>query len=272
MMATTQVGSLTIHYQTAGEGIPLILLHGLGNNSGSWSRQLAGLQNQFQVIAWDTPGYGESSDPEPEFRTFRELAVILRDFLDALGFQKIYLLGHSMGSTLAMQFCSMYPEYVEALILAASTRGGLANPESNERKLKNRLHNIENLSPEELAERRTPDMFSKFASGEAITEAMRIMSKVRPAGYRSVAYSLYHADQTSLLSSIQMPTLLICGEDDTVTPVAESRMVEQRILGSRLELIAQAGHLCYIEKPEEFNALVRSFLQSVSQKVNEGEV
>lgn len=271
-MAITRVGSLTIHYRTAGEGMPLVLLHGLGNNSGSWSKQLAGLQNQFQVIAWDTPGYGESSDPEPEFRTFRELAVMLKGFLDALGLRKVFLLGHSMGSTLAMQFCSMYPEYVEALILAASTRGGLANPERNERKLKNRLHNIENLLPEELAKRRTPDMFSRFASEEVIAEAMRIMSQVRPAGYRSVAYSLYHADQTPLLSSIKMPTLLLCGEDDTVTPVGESRMVEQGIQGSRLELIAQAGHLCYIEKPEEFNAHVRSFLQAVSLRASEGEV
>ncbi|KQL47204.1 hypothetical protein AN963_13060 [Brevibacillus choshinensis] len=266
-MPYTQVGSLSIHYRTAGEGAPLILLHGLGNNSQSWSRQLAGLQDHFQVIAWDTPGYGDSSDPDPEFRTFGELADILKGFIDSLGFKKVFLLGHSMGSTLAMDFCSKYPEYVEALILAASTRGGRTNPETNERKLKNRLHNVENLPPQELAELRTPDMFSPYAPPEAIAEAKRIMSMVRPPGYRSVAYSLYHADQTEKLSSITMPTMLICGEDDKVTPVAESRIVEQGIAGSSLELIARAGHLCYIEQPEEFNRLVLTFLQTY----NEGE-
>jgi len=261
-MPYTQVGPLLLHYRTAGEGFPLLLLHGLGSNSQSWSRQLAGLQDHFQVIAWDAPGYGDSSDPDPEFRTFGELAELLKGFIDSLGFSGIYLLGHSMGSTLAIEFCSKYPQYVKALILAASTRGGRTNPETNERKLKNRLYNVENLPPQELAKLRTPAMFSPYAAPEAIAEAQRIMSMVRPPGYRSVAYSLYHADQTERLASIKMPTLLICGEDDTVTPPAESRIVEQRIAGSSLKLIPRAGHLCYIEQPEAFNQLVRSFLQT----------
>ncbi|WNC13731.1 alpha/beta hydrolase [Brevibacillus brevis] len=266
-MPFTQVGSLRIHYRTAGEGMPLFLLHGLGNNSQSWSRQLAGLQDHFQVIAWDTPGYGDSSDPDPEFRTFGELAELLKGFIDSLGFRKIFLLGHSMGSTLAMEFCAKYPEYVEALILAASTRGGRTNPETNERKLKNRLHNVENLPPQELAELRTPDMFSPYAAPEIIAEAKRIMSMVRPPGYRSVAYSLYHADQTELLGSIKLPTMLICGEDDKVTPVPESRIVAEKIEGATLHLIPRAGHVCYIEQPEEFNRLVLSFLH----KFDKGE-
>ncbi|MFD2368677.1 alpha/beta fold hydrolase [Brevibacillus sp. GCM10020057] len=265
-MPYTQAGSLSIHYRTQGVGTPLILLHGLGNNSQSWSRQLAGLQDQFQVIAWDAPGYGDSSDPDPEFRTFGELADILEDFIDSLGFEKIFLLGHSMGSTTAMEFCAKYPERVQALILAASTRGGRTNPETNERKLKDRLHNVENLSPQELAELRIPAMFSPYAAPEAIAEAKRIMAMVRPPGYRSVAYSLYNADTTGLLPSLKMPTLLICGEDDKVTPVAESRIVEQGIAGSTLKLIARAGHLCYIEQPEEFNSLVRSFLQGCDKE------
>lgn len=265
MMPYTQVGNLSIHYRTAGEGAPLILLHGLGNNSQSWSRQLEGLQEHFQVIAWDTPGYGDSSDPDPEFRTFGELADILKGFIDSLGFKKIFLLGHSMGSTTAMEFCAKYPDSVEALILAASTRGGRTNPETNERKLQNRIHNVE-TSPEKLAELRTPDMFSPYAKPEMIAEAKRIMAMVRPPGYRSVAYSLYNADQTELLSSIKMPTMLICGKDDKVTPVAESRIVEEKIAGSTLKLIPQAGHLCYFEQPEEFNRLVLSFLQTYNKE------
>lgn len=270
-MSVTQVGSLTIHYRSAGEGIPLVLLHGLGNNSQSWARQYAGLQNEFRVIGWDTPGYGQSSDPDPEFRTFGELAEILKGFLDSLGLEQVYLLGHSMGSTLAMEFASKYPQYLKALILAASTRGGRVNPDTNEQKLKNRLHNIENLPPEELAELRTPAMFSPHAAPELVAEGKRIMSQVRLAGYRSVAYSLFNADQTPLLASIQMPTLLICGEDDKVTPVPESQVVHQGIAGSTLELVPRAGHLVYMEQPETFNSLVRSFILEREQAAQKGE-
>lgn len=270
-MSFVQVGPLTIHYQAAGEGVPLVLLHGLGNNSQSWSRQYAGLKQHVRVIGWDTPGYGKSSDPEPEFRTFGELAEILKGFLDALALGPVYLLGHSMGSTLAMEFAAKYPEYLKALILAASTRGGAANPETNEQKLKNRLHNIEHLTPQELAERRTPALFSPYAAEELIAEAKGIMSQVRLAGYRSVAYSLYHADQTPLLSAIKLPTLLICGEDDGVTPVAESKIVEQGIAGSTLKLIPRAGHLCYMEQPDMFNELVRSFIEERESIAKRGE-
>ncbi|CFJ38550.1 Putative hydrolase%2C alpha/beta fold [Mycobacterium tuberculosis] len=155
--------------------------------------------------------------------------------------------------------------------MAASTRGGAANPETNEKKLKGRLNNIENLPPEELAELRTPAMFSPYAAPELIAEGKRIMSQVRLAGYRSVAYSLFHADQTPLLASIQVPTLLICGEDDGVTPVPESEIVHQGIKGSTLKLIPRAGHLCYMEQPEQFNALVRSFVEEREAAAKKGE-
>ncbi|WP_421617553.1 alpha/beta fold hydrolase [Brevibacillus sp. TJ4] len=270
-MSVVQVGSLSIHYQSAGTGAPLVLLHGLGNNSQSWSRQYAGLQEHVHVIGWDTPGYGKSSDPEPEFRTFGELAEILKGFLDELGLGPVYLLGHSMGSTLAMEFAAKYPEYLKGLILAASTRGGATNPETNEKKLKNRLHNIENLPAQELAELRTPAMFSPYASPELIAEGKAIMSQVRLAGYRSVAYSLFHADQTRFLAAIKVPTLLLCGEDDSVTPVAESKQVAQGIAGSTLKLIPRAGHLCYMEQPEMFNEFVRTFVQEREAAAKKGD-
>ncbi|MFM1653158.1 alpha/beta fold hydrolase [Brevibacillus sp. B_LB10_24] len=264
-MPFLQTGSLTIHYETAGNGMPLILLHGLGNNSRSWKHQLSGLQEHFQVIAWDTPGYGKSSDPDPEFRTFRELADILKAFLDGLGLQKIHLLGHSMGSALALQFCSMYPEYVEALILAATTLGGRTHPKTNEEKLQNRLRMIEQETPAELARKRVPQTLSPYASDEVRQYAESIMAQVRASGYRSVSYALYHADQTPLLADIKVPTLVICGEDDIITPVKESVTVQQGIKDSKLVLIPQAGHVCYLEQPEAFNTHVRTFLQGVAQ-------
>lgn len=86
------------------------------------------------------------------------------------------------------------------------------------------------------------------------------MSQVRPSGYRSVTYSLSNLNNMDLLPTISVPTLVICGEEDKVTPVSESEVFHQSIQGSRLEIIPNAGHLCYQEDPDTFNEKVINFL------------
>lgn len=122
-MPTVQLKDFTIHYKKEGNGHPLIILHGLGNNSQSWKSQLELLSHKFTVIAWDAPGYGESSDPKEEFKHFSQFADVLKEFVDKLGYKSIYLLGHSMGSAIAIDFTSRYPETVNKLIIADPTRG-----------------------------------------------------------------------------------------------------------------------------------------------------
>lgn len=256
--------SLKIHYVEEGRGPALILLHGLGNNSQSWKNQIHGLKDQFRVIAWDAPGYGDSSDPDGELRHFSEFALVLKEMVDRLELEQIYLLGHSMGSAIATEFYYRFPERVKALILASSTRGGsVLDPEENEKRLAARLKAIDTLTPQELAKQRTKHLLAPNPDPAVLQEAERIMSQVRPKGYRSVSYSLYNADVDSKYSVIAAPTLLICGELDTVTPVSESKAIQSKIKQAKLEIIADSGHLCYQEKPEEFNRLIRDFIHSL---------
>jgi pimeloyl-ACP methyl ester carboxylesterase len=86
------------------------------------------------------------------------------------------------------------------------------------------------------------------------------MSQVRPMGYQSVAYSLFHLDQMNMLSSITTRTLVICGELDKVTPVSESEIFHRHIKNSVLVIIPETGHLCYQEDPNSFNKIVLDFL------------
>ncbi|MFS0575798.1 alpha/beta hydrolase [Sporosarcina sp. 179-K 3D1 HS] len=261
-MPTVQLKDFTIHYKKEGNGHPLIILHGLGNNSQSWKNQLASLNDTFTVIAWDAPGYGESSDPKDEFQHFSQFADVLKEFVDALGYKSVYLLGHSMGSAIAIDFTSRFPEMVDKLIIADPTRGAAAlSEEENQKKLQNRLDSINNLDPSELARQRARNLLSSNASTEVIQEAERIMSQVRPPGYRSVSYSLSNLNNLDLLPSISVPTLVICGEEDKVTPVSEAEVFHRLIEGSRLEIIPNAGHLCYQEDPETFNEKVVNFLR-----------
>ena len=98
-MPDTTVDGAVIHYETAGAGFPLVLLHGIGSNSRSWRRQLRDLSANFTVIAWDAPGYGRSSDPSGQPST-AFYADRLRAFIDALQLQQIFLLGHSIGGVI----------------------------------------------------------------------------------------------------------------------------------------------------------------------------
>ena len=261
-MAFARSGEITVHYERSGQGSPLLLLHGIGSNSASWRQQVQGLSDHYTVLAWDAPGYGQSSDPDPEVMTIRHYADCVRDLLDHQQVDSVYLLGHSWGGVIAQEFYLAFPSYVRALILSDTNRGGGSEPEEiRQRGLQHRLQMVEELSPEQLARQRAPVLLSSEAPDSVLREAVEIMSQVRPPGYRSAAISMSKADHGELLSRIQVPTLLIWGEQDTVTPLSEGRTIQSAIAGAKLEVITGVGHLCYLEQPHEFNQILGKFLK-----------
>ncbi|ARJ37654.1 alpha/beta hydrolase [Sporosarcina sp. P18a] len=261
-MSKVELVDLPIHYLSKGSGPPLVLLHGLGNNSKSWIHQLEGLKKDYTVIAWDAPGYGQSADPVPELQHFSQFADHLKKFLDDLLLEEVYLLGHSMGAAIAIDFAIRFPEMVTKLMIAAPTRGAAGlNEEENIKKRKARHDLVENTPPEELARQRTSALLAANVDSSILEYAQNIMAEVRLAGYKSVANSLYHLNQMDEYSKVMVPTLVICGEEDQVTPVSESEIIVERLKDGRLKTIADAGHLSYLEKPEVFNKYVLDFLR-----------
>ncbi|QKE74854.1 alpha/beta hydrolase [Arthrobacter citreus] len=261
-MPISHLNDLSINYQESGNGQVLVILHGLGNNSQSWKHQLSQLSEYYRVIVWDAPGYGGSSDLKEEFHEFSQFANVLKEFLDSLGLESINLLGHSMGSAIAIDFTSRFPQMVNSLIISDATRGAAGlTKEDNEQKLQNRLNSIDHLEPSELARKRVKALLSPNASTEVIKEAERIMAQVRPSGYRSVSYSLSNLNQMEILSSISVPTLVMCGELDQVTPVSESQIFHELIPNSEFAIVPNTGHLCYQEDPKLFNQFVVDFLK-----------
>jgi pimeloyl-ACP methyl ester carboxylesterase len=238
-----------IHYETAGAGAPLVLLHGIGSNSRSWHRQLAELSRDFNVIAWDAPGYGRSSDPQGK-PSMAYYARCLGALLDEIGLDRIHLLGHSAGGVVAQEFYRLYPERVSKLILADTTFIGSRD------KLEERLRMIHTMTPHELALERAPKLLSPSAPEELLEEAISIMSEVRPAGYEFAAVALAGCDTREVLRNLRVPARLIWGAEDQITP-----MWREVPDGARLAVIPFAGHLCYAEQPELFNTIVRGFLR-----------
>src|SRR5215217_9385203 len=117
-----QIDDLSIGYRRAGEGPALVLLHGFLCDSRCWRRQLADLSEQFNVIAWDAPGAGSSSDPPDPF-TLADWSRCLAKFLDGLGVARAHLVGLSWGGVLAQEFYRFYPMRVSRLVLADTSAG-----------------------------------------------------------------------------------------------------------------------------------------------------
>jgi pimeloyl-ACP methyl ester carboxylesterase len=242
------INGAIIHYEVRGQGFPLVLLHGIGSNSRSWRRQLDEISPDFTVLAWDAPGYGKSSDPAgpPSMRYY---ADCLRRLLDSLGIGQIFLLGHSTGGVIAQEFYRANPQDVRKLILSDTRFLGSTST------LEERLRSIRTMAPSELARQRAPKLLSKNAAPALIEEVASIMSEVRPAGYEFAAVALAESDTRSVLQTLHVPTLLIWGSEDEITPIWS-----EVPHGAQLKVIPGAGHLCYIEQPTQFNTIVREFL------------
>src|SRR5699024_2634421 len=226
----------TINYLEAGASNErtIVLLHGLGNRSITWKDQIAKLSSSFHVIAWDAPGYGDSYDPEPLFSNFSDFADVLLEFIEALSISHTYLVGHSMGAAIAIDFTYRFPEKVEKLIVADPTRGSaFISEEKSYKQLKTRLYAVNELGSSKLAQNRTKNLFSDYASEVLIKQSEKIMQQVRPAGYSSASYCLYNLNQKDIYPYVTVPTMVICGVDDKVTPVSESEYIHNHIPNSR---------------------------------------
>ena len=247
-MPAIKVNGVTVHYETAGEGFPLVLLHGIGGNIRSWRRQLAALSADFKVIAWDAPGSGQSSDPvgKPSMRFY---ADCLHGLVDALDLPQIFLLGHSTGGVIGQEFYGAYPDRVRKLIIADTRTGG------NKSLLEQRLQMIRTQGLAQMSVERSPKLLSASAPAGLIQEVASIMCEVHPAGYEFAAIAMSEADTRKVLRSLRVPTLLIWGDSDQITP-----LWDEVPPGAKLEIIEHAGHLCYAEQPERFNSIVRKFL------------
>jgi pimeloyl-ACP methyl ester carboxylesterase len=252
----------SVAYRYAGEGPPLVLLHGFLCDSRCWRRQLAGLSEHFRIVAWDAPGAGSSSDPPDPF-TITDWAQCLAQFLDTVGIERAQVLGLSWGGILAQEFYRLYPDRVPALILCDTYPGwkGSLSESVCEKRLE-RCFLESSLPPEEFVPRWVPEFFTEGASHELKEEMSAVVSDFHPLGFRLMAKSSADTDTSDLLPNIEVPTLLLWGDDDRRSPTNIAEQLRDAIPNAELTVIANAGHVSNMEQPEEFNSQVRRFCLS----------
>jgi len=259
-MEMIEVDGLRIAYERAGDGPPLVLLHGyVGDGLTTWRRQVEGLCEEFTVVAWDAPGAGDSSDP-PESFGMAGYADCLAGFVDRLRLEKPHVAGLSFGGALALELCRRHPAVPMTLILASAYAGwgGSLSAEVAEQRLQQALV-LADLAPDEFMGALLPTMFSEATAPETVDEFGASMLAFHPAGFRAMARASAE-DLRDVLPGLNVPTLLVYGDKDVRAPLTVAEDLEAAISGSMLVVLPDTGHLCNIEAPDDFNRAVRNFL------------
>ena len=264
-MPFAEVDGRQIFYRESGSGsVTLVCLHGISSNSRSWQRQLEFLADRYRVIAWDAPGYGQSDDPpseHPDALPMGWYADQLAGLLDALQLPHAVIVGLSMGGVLAQEFYRRHPDRVQALVLSdTNTGGGARPPAERQARLEGRLKALAELSLEEMARQRAPNLLSPGASPALVAEVEAMIRELHPSGYRVMVLALDAADTRAVLPTIALPALVMWGEQDRVTPRPEAEVLRTGIPGAAFEIIPGAGHLSNLEQPAAFNRAVTAFL------------
>ena len=264
-MQDVMIGTLQIAYQLVGEGPPLVLLHGgFGLSSTVWSHQLAGLADEFTVVAWDMPGCGKSTDPPEAFRA-SDYAECLAEFIEALGLERPCLLGHSFGGALALEYYLRHPSVPSALILASATAGWAGSlPAEIVEQRKAQVSRALDLPADQWAREWSASMVSLSASADLQEEIVGYLSDFHVAGQRTLIHAFADLDRRDVLPHISVPTMLLYGDVDVRTPLNVAEDLYHQIPGAHLVVIPGVGHLSNVEAPERFNREVRQFLRSTN--------
>ncbi len=260
---SVEIDGRRIAYHQAGSGPAVVLLHGIGGNAVQWRAQLEELSDAFTLIAWDTPGYGDSDEPDGDWR-MADYATRLAAMLDLLELDRVHLIGQSWGGVLAQEFMRSHGSRVRSLVLSDTFPGDACKPQDERNaSLQGRLRALETMTPAQMANARLPMLVPEGTSWAIKHEIETMLAMIHPDGYRQAAIALHHSDERDLLAGIDVPTLVIAGEFDRVVPLRLSQLLGDGIRGARLEMIQGTGHLSNQERPDVYNAVLRAFLHSV---------
>lgn len=269
-----QTKSWKLHYNEAGEGHPVILLHGSGAGATGWSNfrpNIGPLSEHFRVIAWDAPGWGRS-DSAPSDQYDHPDAVI--ELMDELGIEKAALVGNSMGGMISLAVAARYPDRVSHLI----TMGSGTFPElpmmfgpgdGPSEGLKVLFEGYRNPTPETMRKLVDIMTFSAEFATDELSQLRSDAALARPdhlenflKGIAAGRGPVSSAATPAEVCSITAPSLLIHGRDDRVVHFEHSMRLVAMIADSRLVLLNRCGHWAQIEHAAEFNRLVAGFVEN----------
>jgi len=263
-MPKTTLNGVSINYRIDGEGYPLVFIHGATFELSTWHPQVSLLQTQYRTITYDIRGHGKSEIPEFEY-SIEDCVEDLYQLLVHLHVDRTYLVGISMGGNIALNFTLSHSEMVKALILVGTNPGAVLK-ETREM-ARDAMKTVDSAGFELLMPTHRAKLFSKIfieMHPEHIGQWERRFLSNTSEGFKKVGEAnLTRPDLTGRLRDIHAPTLIIIGEEDTVTPMNVAETMHAEIPNSRLAVIPDCGHISNEEQPDTFNSIVWEYLERV---------
>jgi pimeloyl-ACP methyl ester carboxylesterase len=259
----TLVGDTEIAFDDIGSGIAVVFLHAFPLNRTMWEPQVGALVAESRCITKDVRGFGDSPHAPPY--SMDRYADDVAGVLDALQIEQAVVVGLSMGGYAAFALWRRHRHRIRGLVLA-DTRSGADTPEGVARR-RQMIEIVRTQGSTAIANLQIAGLMGATTREKRpdIYDAVHRMIAQAPVEGIAGALEamLSRPDSTASLGSINVPTLIVVGEEDTLTPVSESRALNDAIAGSRLEILTQAGHLSSLERPAAFNTVVTEFLASL---------
>lgn len=247
-----------------GTGELVVFLHGIGGNRRNWHPNLPAFAAHYHAAAWDARGYGDSEDVAGP-RAFDDFRDDLARVLDHFGAAKAHLVGLSMGGRIAASFHHRWPERVASLVLC-DTHMGFAHFTAEQREKFVALRRdplLAGQTPADIAPGLARTLIGDPDDTPVFEALVDSLSRLRTESYIKTIAASVDLDQSSLFEDVKVPTLVLTGSLDRLTPPKLARKIADAIPHSELAIIEGAGHLSNIERPTAFDALVLDFLARV---------
>ncbi len=251
---------MKLAWDSQGDGVPVLLIHGLGYTRQGWGPLRERLARRYRVISFDNRGIGESEIPPGPY-SVGQLAGDAVQVLDEAGVERAHVLGASLGGFVAQVVAADRADRVERLVLACTSPGGVDSYPLPEQTMR-LMGEAPSLAPEVALRRFVENAVATGASPELIDEiySYRQQHSPDPGGWAAQAGAGAAWDAGDRFERIAAPTLVVAGTADNVVDPRNSDLLAERIPGAQLEWIEGAGHMLFWERAEEFAGIVERFL------------
>jgi len=254
------LGGTTIDYETRGRGPALLLLHAFPLGQAMWDPQMETLARRFQVVRFDARGFGASPAGDG-LLTMERIADDAAALLDHLQIAAATVCGLSMGGYAAFAFARNHPTRLRGLVLADTKAS--ADSDQARRVRAEQADKVRKEGTAAIVDAVLPKLLGKTSHEQRPQVVARVRDLILanlPRGITDALAGLAaRADSAPSLREIRVPTLVVCGEEDVITPPADAEALHAGIPGSTLELIPKAGHLANLEAPDAFSRALEAF-------------
>lgn len=261
MTSVARIRGADLAFDVRGTGPALVLLHAFPLGLGMWDPQARAFAATHQVIRFDARGFG-GSPPGDGLLTMEKIADDAVALLDHLGVSRAVACGLSMGGYAAFALVRRHPDRLKGLVLADTRPGADSDAARTARAAQ--ADKVRKEGSAALADAVLPKLVGETSHKQRPELLARLRETIAANPRRGIADALAglaaRADSTSTLREIRVPTLVVCGAEDAITPLSESEAMVRGIAGSRLEVVPDAGHLSSLENPDRFNDALRNFL------------